>query len=202
MSIINICNRALSTYIGQGQITSLSDNSPAATACDLHYDEARKYVLCYGAHPWTWATKRQSLAELTNDRSTEWGFKYQAPVDLLQIVWVNTPIAARMAKAAHENPDTDREFAGGVIYSDVEDAVMEYIADEDDVTTFPPIFQDALAAELASRIAMVLTQNVRIAQNAGNMARQLLDSAQASDALNLPPMGQGMPSWLTARGIS
>ena len=202
MSIVSICNRALSTYIGQSAITSLSDGTSQAVQCNLHIDPARHYLLCSGAHPWTWAKKRQTLAELTNDRTEEWGHKYQAPIDLLQVLWVNTPMQARIAKAAHDNPDTDREFAAGVIYSDVDDAAIEYIADEDDVTLFPPVFQDALAAELASRIAMTLTQNVRIAQNAMNAARELLDQAQASDALNMPPQEAQTPEFLRVRGIT
>jgi len=85
-SIVQICNRGLTTYLGVGTITAIDEGTPAAAQCDLHYDEIRQIVL--EQHWWNWATKRAVLAELTNDRD-EWEYKYAIPGDSIAIRWVN-----------------------------------------------------------------------------------------------------------------
>lgn len=200
MSTIAICNRGLTTYLGESPITSLSDGSPAAVQCDLHYDALRKALL--EAHWWVFATGRQTLAELTNDRTTEWLFRYQRPTSALALRWVNEPSAARAAKSMHVSPDTDREVTDGDIYSDTPAAVCEFTTDVTDATQFPQSFADALSAAVAAAVAMPLTQDYRRAERARDLAEGRLHNAIAMDSRNIPPEELALPVYLRDRGVS
>lgn len=199
MTDINICNRALSTYVRSAPIAAITEDSLPARQCRLHYDAALESLL--QRHAWVWATRRESLALLVNDRD-EWEYRYAAPAQLIRVNWVNTAEAARMAIRAHETPDTDREIAGGSIYSDVEGAVISFVKNQPDSAIYPPLFSDALAAELASRLAMPITQTVSVARSAMDAASELYDRARAADAGNSPAWQAPVPESLSARGVS
>ena len=183
-STIEICNRALSTYLGVSRITSLSETNPKAQACNEHY--AGVVRSCLERHEWNFATARQALAETTNDR-TEWAYRYARPADALKLRWVNDPAVARAALAMGQSPDSAREVAGLFIYSDVPYAVAEFTANLTDPTLFPQSFADAVSAALASAIAIQLSDSVPKAQNASDAANDLLNIAMALDAQNAPP---------------
>lgn len=201
MSIVQICNRALSTYLGQGHINSLTESTPMAEQCNLHYSDTLQSLT--EAHWWIHATGRQVMAELTNDRTTEWAYNYQRPADALVIRWVNDAASARLLLSQDQDPDTPRDTTGLSIYSDVSVATCEFTKSVTDTSLFPQYFSDALSAMLAANMAMPLAENLRAAQNAMSQAENKLDQAMALDEAQLPPSGyQSMPSYLSQRGIS
>jgi hypothetical protein len=198
-SIIEICNVALSAYLGEARINSLTDTSKAATECNLHYDPTRRMLL--ERNWWHFATGRQTLAQLTNDREEEWLFKYARPTAALSIRWVNDPFVARMRMAAHHSPDAERETTIDALYSDTPLAVCEFTRDLTDPTLYPQSFAEALSAALAARLAMPLTQDVRRAREARDMAQEMLSVAIAEDFRNQPPQEPGLPQYLQDRGL-
>lgn len=201
MSKVQICNRALSTYLGVGRINSLDETSAAAEQCNLHYDDTLKTLI--EAHWWSFATGRQILAELTNDRETEWQFKYSRPADALMIRWVNDAQSARLLMSLGKSPDAPRDLTADHIYSNVQYATCEYTQLITDTTKFPQHFANALSAALAGNVAMSLTEDVRRAKNAMDHAEDRLDRAIALDERETPPIDYlTTPSWLEARGIS
>lgn len=199
MADIVICNRALSTYLRDSTITSLTDGSPAAAQCALHYEPALRALLA--RHPWHWARRRVALAQLVND-NTAWTYKYAMPPDSLRIVWVNTASEAREALRTGDVIDTEREISGGAIYSDVEGAVASFVAYQDSSADYPALFADALAAELASRIAMPITQTVSVAKNAMDAADVLFDRARVADEMEVTEPKAGVPDYLRDRGVT
>jgi hypothetical protein len=198
-SIVQICNVALTAYIGASRINSLSEDSPEARACDTHYDDVVRW--CLEAYWWNFATGRQVLAQLTNDRD-EWEYRYQMPSDALQIRWVNDPETARLKLAQGQSPDITREITGTDIYCDLEDAACEYTKAITDPTLFPQSFADAVSAQLATRIVLPLTEDNRRANSTFEIAQRNLEEAFMRDARNTPPFTPGLPSYLTARGLS
>lgn len=201
MSKVQICNRALSTYLGVGRINALTENNPQAQQCDLHFDDTLAGLL--ESHWWVFATGRQVLAEVTNDRSTEWAYKYAMPADAIDIRWVNEPTTARARMSAFQSPDTEREMIEGFIYSDIQGAVCQYTKLVTDTALFPQYFSDALSAALAANMAMALTEDIKRARNAMEAAMARLDAAIAMDERQGGPQEYGqLPNWLSTRGVS
>jgi hypothetical protein len=198
-SIIEICNVGLSAYLGEARITSFADTSKAAVECALHYEPTRRMLL--ERNWWHFACGRQVLAQLTNDRESEWLFKYARPTSAIAIRWVNDPFVARMRLQAQQSPDSERELTVDAIYSDTPGAVCEFTIDAADPTIYPQSFREALSAALAARLAMPLTQDVRRAQQARQVAEEMLSIALAEDFRNQPPQQQGVPHYLQDRGV-
>lgn len=78
-SEVSICNLALN-HIGAYAIASLSDATKEARDCNTLYSYARDSVL--RDHKWAFATKRLTLALLT-DTYSGWDYAYQYPTDCL-----------------------------------------------------------------------------------------------------------------------
>jgi len=201
MSKVQICNRALSTYLGVARINSLSESTPAAEQCNLHFNDTLAGLL--EAHPWRFANGRQVLAELINDRTAEWNYHYARPADALFVRWVNDPEVARYMIAQDQSPDSDREMTEQSIYSDVKGAVCEFTKLVTDTTLYPQFFKDAMSAALAANMAMPLTEDIKRARNAMDQAERKMDMAMARDEQEDNTGGyQTLPSYLTERGIS
>ena len=201
MSKVQICNRALSTYLGVGRINSLTEDSAAAEQCNLHYDDTLQFLT--EAFWWIHGTGRQTLAEETNDRTTEWSFKYARPADALLIRWVNEPQAARFLMDQGQSPDIDRDVTAENIYCNVQYAACEFTQLVTDTTKFPQYFSDAMSAHMAANMAMALTEDIRRATNAMSQAEAKLDRAMALDEQQLPAAKyQTLPEHLTLRGIT
>lgn len=200
-STIDICNAALSTYLGAARISSLDEQSPEAEQCRLHYDRVRRSLL--QRWPWVFASRRETLVENSlNDRTGSWAHSYARPAHLLSVQWVNGTDAARLAFGHGRSQDTAREMTGSVIYSDTPGAVIEYTRDEDDPTRFPPAFADALVAALAAAIAMPITRDATKKADAQNDAAMLLNQAMVLDANTKAAMAQEyIPESLRVRGI-
>lgn len=198
VSRVEIANMALSTYIGARRINSLEEEGVNATALNLHFDATRREILA--TWPWSFARKRERLALMaTNDRD-EWAHKYAMPEAVLNVRWINDPQEAKDAASTLEIQDTAREVAGQFIYSDVPDAVMEYVTDLDDPNAYSPHFVQAFAALLASKVAMHITENAAKASNALDAYVTYLDQAKVADLkIQAPVRVQSVSNWLGVR---
>ena len=198
-SKVEICNIGLSTYLGLGPINSLTEGTPEAIQCNLHYDRLLKALLM--KHWWTFAEGQQVLAVTTNDRD-EWAFKYARPADAMTIRWVNEARTAKDQIALNQWPDTPRKVVLNAIYSDTASASCSYTQMVADPAVYPQTFADALSAHIAAASAMALTQNGRLAREAMQASVFLTDVAMAHDANEEPPEDYAQtPGWLTARGV-
>lgn len=197
-SKVEIVNLALSTYLGAQRINSLEEETPMSLQAVLHFPHVRRELL--EMWDWSFARKRVALAKLaTNDRP-EWATRFAMPVSCMRIRWVNDPMVAKDAYQAREIYDTEREIAGKFIYSDLPSATMEYIHDEDDVTTYPELFVQAFAATLAVKMAASLRESASAGANAQDAAMSYLDEAKAHDARQYPPIKVvNMVNWAGVR---
>lgn len=185
-SKVQIANIALTTYLGKGRINGLDDKSPAAQAIEIHYDEARRELL--SEWPWSFAMRFDALALMaTNDRP-EWAHQYALPPKILRLSWVNDAEAAKAAMECRRAHDTPRLVQAGYLYSDLPNAHAEYLADVDDPTVYPPKFTQALAALLAHRITMMLTETASKSQAALDAYDRLLDEAKVADLAVIAPV--------------
>lgn len=202
MTKIQICNRALTTYLGSDRISSLDEDSPAAEQCSIHYDDTIQGLL--ELHSWYFASDRETLALISdNDRSGQWLYRYGRPTSALFVNWVNQPETARMLIELGENPDTDREMTDTSIYSNTQFASCDFTKNITDTSIMPQYFKDAASATLAAMIAMPITQSAKIAQRAEGKAYDRFDVAQARDEQErYVSSARQVPEHLKMRGIS
>lgn len=177
MNSIDICNLALGLVGVDRGIESLSDDSPEARYCSRFYDHIRETML--HDHPWRWATRREILAELSNDVDG-WEYVYSYPSDCLKALAVEDAEHDPAMLYEHEI----RKLDGSVIAvcCDVYQAYLRYTANVEDANLFSPSFVEALAQRLGSRLALSLTGQRDVVQALGQEADRTLARAKMLDA--------------------
>jgi hypothetical protein len=176
-SVVSICNLALSS-LGKDEISSLTEASAEARACNQFYTISRDTLL--QSYPWRFATKTQSLGEISNDKAGAWSYAYARPVDCLKVLWLR-PAYSNDAAPVDEF-GSPYEIEGRRIYCNLSPAFMRYITREIDVAHFPPLFVDALASALAVRLAMPMTRSPKIRADAYQFAKLARADAEVADA--------------------
>ncbi|HAA91643.1 MAG TPA: hypothetical protein DCS82_01035 [Rhodospirillaceae bacterium] len=88
-SEVEICNAALSKIgiSGNNRITSLSQNTKNAKACDERYATLRDLLL--EQHTWNFATKRLQLAASSTAPSYEFEYSFPLPPDWIRTIEVH-----------------------------------------------------------------------------------------------------------------
>ncbi|WP_235522978.1 hypothetical protein [Novosphingobium sp. Leaf2] len=135
------------------------------------------------------AQARAPLAELVNDRPSEWLHRYAVPSDMAQ------PLAIReVGEAAQYLPlagpsnfplqnATPLAFLNesGSIYTNVTNATLIYTRSTVDAGSLTPLLQKAFCDELSARIAMPLTKEPKLVQTLSIMAEQSKAKALADE---------------------
>jgi len=90
ISVVKICNMALSNIGAKSTIESITENTPEAKRCNLWYDFSRLQTL--EIFDWNFAQKRLTLA-LHSDVAPDgvWTFRYQYPSDGANIRFLQNP---------------------------------------------------------------------------------------------------------------
>ena len=178
---ISVCNLALGE-LRAPPIADIGEESTEAAECGRYYPQCLKLLL--ERYEWSFATKVATLAALaTNERDNEWGYAYATPDDL--------------ATPKRIVPDTGGSLhtlhgyivEGGILYTDVSDAVLEYSSDDVSEAVMPSLFIDALAYSLASRLAVPIRDSRELK---GELLKQAEIAAQRAiaDDMNRQPQRQ------------
>lgn len=185
-SEVAICNMALAE-IGRGaQITSLDEVSQAARACKLRFPYARDAVL--RAYDWNFAGRRAELAKNSAAPAFEFANAFDLPPDCLLVRSVFGGEAERWV------------VEGRQILTDMGDPIfIKYTALVTDTAHFDPLFVEALAARVASDIAVQLSESVSRAQSLWQVYQAKLVEARRRDAQEGQPDGLPQGGWLDAR---
>lgn len=180
-SVISICNLALSN-LGKDTITSLSEATAEARACNQFYEQARDALL--QVYPWRFAGKTLALAELTNDKPGAWGYAYSRPVDCLKVRWVRPVYSLDdpSPQTLQQEISNPHEIEGQTIYCNIPTAFLRYTSAATDPTKFPPLFVDALSWALTVRLAMPLTRDIKQRNDAYKLAQVARGEAETADA--------------------
>lgn len=151
-----ICNMALGHLGIDADIAALTtDRTPEARACRKFFSTTRRQTL--RDYNWPFAKKFADLALVEEEpNDAEWGYSYRLPSDCLM---------ARRVLNGNRNPSRDNETkfiegadsSGSLIYTDQEDAVLEYTYLNSTATQYPDDFVMAMSLRLAAVIAPQLT---------------------------------------------
>lgn len=175
-----ICNLALS-HLGVGkEIANLeTENSAEASACRRFYQPTVERVLT--DFPWPFATRFATLALVEEDPTEEWDFSYRYPADCLKL--------RRILSGSRQDAPNGRvayrlgsDASGRLVYTDQDDATVEYTFNPTDTTLFDVMFVEALAYALAVNIAPRITAGdpFKLGERAAALYQLSLAQAQAS----------------------
>lgn len=166
-SEVDICNQALGHLGDEATISAIEppDGSIQAQHCARVYPMARDELL--EMHNWHFALKRKALALLsTTELPSDWAYAYGYPscARVVAVYPANVPaVAVPQLIFDHEEfinrpqayPFTIESLDDGtrVIYTNVEDATVQYVALVTDTAKFSPLFRSALARLMAAYLA-------------------------------------------------
>jgi hypothetical protein len=151
---VSICNKAL-VFLGASKITSFSDASAAADACNILYKEVKASTLAM--YSWTFTLGKATLAQETTSPTNEWTYQYALPNDMLSGV----PRAVRASTTAGspliKNWEIGQSSNGGtVLFSNETTITIDYQKDVNE-GALPTYFITLLAYQLAWHLAETMT---------------------------------------------
>lgn len=219
-SEVDICNLALGHLGDRATVSSINppEGSAQAEHCQRFYPIARDLVL--EAHEWGFATKRANLALLTATPASGFQFTYAVPTDCRNIIDLINPFQPEFSplpeRDLHWQDDTYslgpvpyelEVLADGsqVIYTNLENAIVRYVAGITDTTKFSAQVVDTIAWLLAAYLAGPVIKGDTGAGMANScMKAYQLSLAQATtnDANNRRrsvSQGQRQASWIANR---
>jgi len=164
-SDIDICNSALD-ILGVENIASFSEDSKAAFLCQKNYPRVRDEFL--GSHYWNFAMIRASFTALPDAPTFGFSKAFQLPADCIRVRQL-------------EDPGVKFKVEGRTLITDVSEALVEYISSGILPGNFSPMFAEALAYQLASKLAYPLIQSVSLSEQLERKAQLKLRDARSFD---------------------
>lgn len=212
-SEVDICNLSLSFLgdeAGVGAITP-PDGTVQAAHCARFYPIARGALL--ELHPWTFATKRVALSEVTNPVDDDWSYAYTLPSTCLRplaalypgVPW--QPLSNESDNDSHPYLVEAASDGSLILYTNVETAVLRYIDLVTDTTKYTPLFTVALARLLAAYLAGPIlkgTDGMRVGREQLKMFAELEYPQAAAKNANTgkrETYHTHKPAWLASRTL-
>lgn len=149
---LSICSDAL-IMLGAQPISSFTEGSDAAQACDRLYPDLRDSLL--SRYPWSWSYQKVQLARLATAPIFEWDYAYQLPGDMLSGV-----------RALFNTADTfgmplryGWEIYGDQVYTNEETVYIDYQSSVNE-SKMPYYFVHLLRHAMAGELGMVITDQI------------------------------------------
>lgn len=182
-SVVQIVNNAL-IKIGVNSILTLTEDSEAARAANLIYEQVRDDVLA--DHVWNFAVKRVELAQDTDSPVFGFANQYALPVDRLKVLGLG---------------DGTIQFTieGSKLLTDSDTAQIKYIRRVEDPNEFSPKFIEALSARLAAELAIPLVDSNSLYQNMYEVYGLKLREARTIDSQESGDAEVVVDTWLNGR---
>ncbi|OIN86851.1 MAG: hypothetical protein AUJ12_04375 [Alphaproteobacteria bacterium CG1_02_46_17] len=169
LSDIGLCSRAL-VRIGAHPISSFSDGTAASEISGLLYGPVRDYLLsCYA---WSFATGQVALTKLSVDPVADYCAAFQLPNDFLRAI--SAGVGTRGSGLSYR-------IIGDQLHCNSDTVLLTYIYRPEE-ETFPPYFDMAMMARLASEFCLPLTENVSRSEVLAKLAEQEFARARQIDA--------------------
>jgi len=164
----------------KGVSNAETDNTVEANMCRLFYDNALGDM--YESFQWPFARTRVDLGLVQTDPNPNWKYSYRVPADSGRIIAVGDAdliVAWDYNWAGSWNSYSDSSIripipiyeivsdnTGKLIHTDIVDAVAYYERRVTEPSLWPYAFANALAWKLAADIALPLSRDPKLANNA------------------------------------
>jgi hypothetical protein len=175
----DICNLALSHLGISSELGNMeTERSAEAAACRRFFETARDATL--RDFPWPFASKSAVLGLVEEEPNDEWGYSYRYPSDC---------VAIRRMLGGLRNPTRatrvpyviGQDATGLLIYTDTENAEMEYTARTSNTYLFPSDFVMAFSFRLSAYMAPRVTGGdpYKLAERSLRMYEYEIEKARA-----------------------
>lgn len=191
VTVEDVANMALGILV-EAPIESLDDDNKAARLLNLHYETTRQSELTKQA--WSFAIFRSEVERDPDaPTSSEYRYGYAIPDDALRVL----PLTDTGEASGIRIPWKQE---GGLILTNYESPrLVRYIGNLTDPGDWNALFVEALAARLAMKIAMPLTQKSSILQGAKVVYDEAVAEARRINAIESSSIA-GSVSWSEYRG--
>ena len=194
-SALGVVNQALS-LLGQPPIRSVNDDTPQAYQARLHLRPSETTILTM--HPWNFAKyqARLTLSPLYAP-PMRWLRAYDLPNGLK---YGGKPLALKILGTDQDpgawweigndgvNPGLTGTTSGRVLLTSQDPCTIEYIGHVTNLALWSPIALEALSALLASRMAVALTQDPKLASYYSSEAMRWVQEGRKQDAKEGTPI--------------
>lgn len=190
-SQVEIVNQGL-VKLGAARITSIADETKQARTMSAIYDVKRDAEL--GAHPWSFAIKRDQIPASSTAPSFGWAYAYPLPSDYLSMVEVGE-------KWVFYETDTGPLFQiedGKILTDEASPLKIRYVRRITNPGLYPAVFVEAFACRLAAEACEDLTQNLSKRDAAWSERKQAIREAKRVNAIEKPPEQLPASSWSRA----
>ena len=165
---VEIVNIALA-HLGESPIQSLDEGTVPANVAKLLYDPERRATL--RDYNWNFALKTARLAKLA-EAPVDFRYGYALPSDCLRAIRLRSGGVPDFA-----GPGLRFVVRGGVVCTDEDPALLEYVCDCTDPALFDDKFIEALSYKLASKMAMSIKGSVEMTAQMMNQYREVVAQA-------------------------
>lgn len=167
---VEIVNIALA-HLGESPIQSLDEGTVPANTAKIFYDPARKAVL--RDYNWNFALKTVRLAKLV-ETPVDFRWAFSLPSDCLRAIRLRSEGIPDFS-----GPGLRFVVRGGVVCTDEDPALLEYVYDCTDPGQFDDKFIEALSYQLASKMAMAIKGSMEMTAQMMNLYREVVSQAAA-----------------------
>ena len=182
-SVVQIVNNAL-VKIGANAILTLTEDSEAARAANLIYEQIRD--ACIRDHVWNFAVNRVELAQNSTAPAFEFSYQYNLPSDCLRVLQM-------------QDMSTLYKIEGGKLLTDDGTAKILYLARVEDVNLFDAMFVEAFSARLAAELSVTLSESNTLYSNMMEMYQRKISDARSMDAQESGYIEIVADTWLDSR---
>jgi hypothetical protein len=215
---VEVCNLALDMAGAKALIGSLTDTNASARACNRWY--ALTVSEMFAAAQWNFGYSVQALALLKTasggawvgtDPPPAWIYEYAMPADTgramfvipqgvyADAVFASTQMGLWPAYNSFSVPfKVGKGASGAVVLTNAPSALLIYIVESSEAF-WPATFIKAVAARLASNLAIPLGADRQLAVTNYQLSERLLATAQAEDANNGLTVQNVPTDWIEAR---
>lgn len=191
LTVEDVANMALGILV-EAPIDSLDDNTKASRLLNLHFETTRQAELIKQA--WAFAIFRVEL-DADDDAPTGeiYDYAYAIPDDALRVLPLTDTGEAQGSRIPFK-----RE--GNLILTNYSGPrLVRYIGNLTDPADWDPLFVEALAARLAMKIAMPLTNKTSVLQGAKVVYEEAISEARRINSIEVSSVPASQ-SWAEARG--
>jgi hypothetical protein len=177
VAVVDIYNMALSRLGTKSTVAATTENSVEAEQLSIHYANARDCVLA--GYDWGFARRSLTLARRTETAPTGWSYLYSYPTNCARFRGIGNPLSFPVIPfkiLSIEDSGGNDVKAIAINLTSAEGWFTKIITNTE---LFDPMFVNALAWELASRVALPITQKESIWQRCVQMATATIPMAAA-----------------------